>query len=741
MRLCTDNPPACWARALLLACLIALLPLTARSQDREPPSAAAQVEPLVIAVMTSTAPGSKRQTAAAIAAYTRWQAAKINATGGVRGRPLEMRYFDDANDIEKTAANVDEALKTPNLLGIIGVWSSTRGAAVVERIGVSGVPFISEISRQELIEGHPNIFSMVRAASTDLPSFVDFVSSKGSVAYFGIKGDLFTQQFEDTLRRLEREGAVEVSAWEWIDPEIGVTEEVAAAALGRIEDQRPEALIFAIGSARGGAMLKSLHEGDIVLPVYAASGSMLRMKSALGSERYQGEMFQTRASLPGVINSRLAALLQDRDFVAAGGDFGSNARSYGASYADTVAVMAEAANDGGGQRGSGSSLDEIRQDTVAGLAKTSSGARIFRGATRDWNFDPGGSAIEPVYLLRSPPGSRRLELHDRQITASNGALKQIPIVYLSIDLVQVNAIDSNAETFDAVFYVGLETSAPLTLDAFEFTNAVLSEAGAMPILSIRRLQNTAGAKMQIYKVTGRFQFDPDLTRYPFDRQSFSIELQPADTATEIIVQPPLKSQRDRVFDIPGWQPLSGGNGEYIGAEQDLIRVVIDQARNPRIIAFQRYSFTWLADRQSLDYALRVVLPLSLILLVAYLSVFIPQARFESAISLQVTALLSTIALYLAIPKVSNDTATLSDQTFVFAEAVIVLMTGLSILRINCQSLLGGYLARSLGVFQIISFPLLALLWLRYIDAVGSGSSDTIAGKSLSQAIAVLQGVL
>ena len=55
-------------------------------------------------------------------------------------------------------------------------------------------------------------------------------------------------------------------------------------------------------------------------------------------------------------------------------------------------------------------------------------------------------------------------------------------------------------------------------------------------------------------------------------------------------------------------------------------------------------------RQTTDYFLRVVVPLGFILIVAYLSIFIPRAHFEAIVTIQVTALLSAVALYLALPK-------------------------------------------------------------------------------------------
>ena len=87
-------------------------------------------------------------------------------------------------------------------------------------------------------------------------------------------------------------------------------------------------------------------------------------------------------------------------------------------------------------------------------------------------------------------------------------------------------------------------------------------------------------------------------------------------------------------------------------------------------------------RETTDYFLRVVVPLAFILIVAYLSIFIPQSHLEAIVTIQITALLSAVALYLSLPKLESDSATISDRIFVFDYMVVSFMIVISILRIN-----------------------------------------------------------
>jgi hypothetical protein len=58
------------------------------------------------------------------------------------------------------------------------------------------------------------------------------------------------------------------------------------------------------------------------------------------------------------------------------------------------------------------------------------------------------------------------------------------------------------------------------------------------------------------------------------------------------------------------------------------------------------------------------------------------ARFDSIVAIQVTALLSAVALYISLPKLDSDTATLSDRIFVFDYMMVSLMIAITVLRIN-----------------------------------------------------------
>ena len=114
-------------------------------------------------------------------------------------------------------------------------------------------------------------------------------------------------------------------------------------------------------------------------------------------------------------------------------------------------------------------------------------------------------------------------------------------------------------------------------------------------------------------------------------------------------------------------------------------------------------------RPAVSWAFTVVVPLAFILIVAYLSIFIPRSHFEAIVTIQVTALLSAVALYLSLPQLDSDTATLSDRLFVFDYMMVSLMIAISIMRVNPHIASRKWLTGALDLIHVAAIPALVAL--------------------------------
>ncbi|HPG89716.1 MAG TPA: ABC transporter substrate-binding protein, partial [Hyphomicrobium sp.] len=108
---------------------------------------------------------------AAIKKLTLDEQARINARGGVSGRPIAVKFYDDTRDEAKTIANVRAALNDERALAMIGVSNATRGKAVFDALGgdvlKSGVPFITDLSVSSLFAAYPNVYTTRASQEAD----------------------------------------------------------------------------------------------------------------------------------------------------------------------------------------------------------------------------------------------------------------------------------------------------------------------------------------------------------------------------------------------------------------------------------------------------------------------------------------------------------------------------------------------------------------------------------------------
>jgi len=259
------------------------------------------------------------------------------------------------------------------------------------------------------------------------------------------------------------------------------------------------------------------------------------------------------------------------------------------------------------------------------------------------------------------------------------------------------------------------TDGRVDIKNIEFTNAYRSQAGEGRLVSVREIHNGLGgsdftAGVKLYKVSGKFVFEPDLGNYPFDTQRLSVSFQPTSAEQSFLIQPSAQKTRQSDVASDGWQL----DEQYVGSDQDIIPTIGASLSERRIVPFYKFNVTWVVRRIAVDYYLRVVVPLAFILLVTYFSVYLPHERFESIMAIQVTALLSSIALYLALPKVDSDQATLSDKIFMMTYAAVSLMIGLSILKDNLWQMKSRVFSWFVALLQRIVFPVATVAVITFL---------------------------
>ena len=714
------------ALTLLLALIASVLQLTsAPAQDRPHPANTADTNAYTIAVHISSnkiAESGPEETEA-IRAFVSQRAQRINAAGGIKGKPLNIHFYDDHSTAEKTGANVDATLADDNVIAMIGIWNSTRGSTVVDRIGKSNIPFVSEMSVETLFAKYPNIYTLTRSVRAEQEVFTHFARSKfNSMAFVGAGDDLYTRAFHGFLNEDGHEP--KITSTFWLDGKVEDNLPAVDAAIEDIKTSGAEIIFLSIGSRRGAKFLKRAAAAGISKPVFVALGSISGILWNPEGKEYAGDIYEiAEGGIANLNNERLEQLMRQPDSSHVTSRYSPYAVGYGARYADLIAMIAAAAN--AAPDASPTPMD-LRQVIARELASLSAGRRVWRGLAQDWSFSRERASAERSLLIWRPSGKEKTVLAPEQFVRVAGQMVTVPVLYVHLDMVRIYHVDSNDKSFEAEFFFTTRSQQEVPIEAIEFTNAYRGQATGTPLISIRqvhqdRADNLATGGTRIYKVSGRFMFEPDLRKYPFDEQIFSISFQPAKTSTAFFLQPPSEAVRNHSFDVDGWSVRN----HYVGTNELIIRSVSGPLSQERVIPYYNFNYTWVMKRQVVDYVLRVIVPLSCILIVAYLAVFIPRAEFNAIIAIQVTALLSAIALYFALNQPNADDATLSDLIFVMAYAIISMMIALSIFAVNPTIGRKPWLVKTFYAIEVYIVPFFTFALLAYVIASATYDADLL----------------
>lgn len=735
----------------LFACLSAwLAPPPAAGADQ----AEAATIPLGVTVFTSTntRPDRCYESGAprAIRHFVSQEIARINERGGLGGRVLGVQFLDDNLDPEKTIANVRQALANKNTIAMIGMSSLARAAdvfkAVGEEIGDSGIPFLSDIGLSGAFGKQTNVYSM-RISQEDerIPVLTRLLKDLkvARPAFIGIRGNLNSDTLDDGIA--ETSDAPRLVA----DHRIALADRrldagTLAAAIDDIKRQQADFIVVGAGGRLAADILARLAEESVKVPLFFSFG-VNRIFQLAGIVSYPSPVYQLAwDGPPDSFNARLRERIlrsnperlifggirnpsapgwktgdcrpDDEEADAVPGVFDTRnlfALSLGTQYADMVALIADSLKTSRPD----ANPDQLRRHILAELKSSYAvGSGAFRGQFDNWSFRrTSRTASRTPLILHRPAESDVVRLAPTQyVRLRSDELRPIRTLYLDIDLIRLFRIDDNEKSFFAEFYLSMVDDGVSDIEHIEFANAFLDPETKDQPLSVRRIHaggpsDTYPEALKLYRIAGKFMFEPDFARYPFDTQKFTIEIQPKYGDAPFIIQPPPAKLRDRNVDADGWM----WSDQYVGYDEDFIPIIDARTDQKAIVPFYKGSFSWIMQRAATDYYLRVVIPLLFILIVAYLSIFIPRVNFEAIITIQVTALLSAVALYLAIPKVASEAATISDKIFLFDYMAVSLMIGLSIIRVNpWLSKIPG-IGAMVAVVHIVALPVIVLAMAAY----------------------------
>jgi hypothetical protein len=228
-----------------------------------------------------------------------------------------------------------------------------------------------------------------------------------------------------------------------------------------------------------------------------------------------------------------------------------------------------------------------------------------------------------------------------------------------------------------------------------------------------------------WRVQGAFHWLPELQRYPLDTQKLPIRIEHANLQTQAYEF----IDDDDSYRLGGTPVNRWGIGnavrvpDYDIKEVNRNSLVYKYETNfgdPEVVTpdtnFSRFELVVHMDRRFEPYLIKILVPLIIILTVAYLVFFVPADALETAAALTVTSLLASIAfqMTLASGMPENGYMVTSDRIFHLCYLLIMLAMSETVLTFNLEKNGHAILADRIEVVSRWVYPLGFLVGLGLI---------------------------
>jgi branched-chain amino acid transport system substrate-binding protein len=634
---------------------------------------------------------------------------EVNAKGGVNGRPIELVLFDDASNPAVARANAQTIADSP-CVAVLGHFLSSTSLAAAPAYKDARIPALTgSAAADDLTSGNEYYFRALTPISTQARSIAEYLRAvmKEPKVRLVHTRDAYGESFVSGFAAAYPLVQWRVFGLDVASGQIGSMDEALDAAA-----QEPGPGVIVIGAAADfvADIVKALRRRGIKGTIIASQGAAREsyLQNFVNEPEEKGH--------PGFFSENLYAassLIFDSAGVAAqafAADYKTKVGTSpswvaGGAY-DVARLMIEALKRADVKNRSDSKIadrDRVRvalgaidspKSAVAGLT-----GRLYFNTNRDIPrpirlgfFRYGRFVTAPLQLVRidQPNGidlaAEREKGHVVTFRDRHYWIQRV--VYTGIDIIRVSRIDVKQNSFNVDFYLWMRFAGgdeaqthvefPALLDRGAFDPARPMQAGQEDGLSYR-----------LYRISGDFKARFDLHDYPFDTQQLRLHFQNTEQRRELITyvidrfglrladDGSSRAEDGAYFGLQLWRFLrlnyfveslsSGstlGKASLFGAE----------ARTE----FAGFDAAIMLRRSSAIYMLKNLLPLFLLVLVVFATLFFPETLFRERVTIPVTSILASAVLLVAVNSQIGDvgyTVVVEEMFYIFF--VLCLMTMLA----------------------------------------------------------------
>jgi branched-chain amino acid transport system substrate-binding protein len=643
-------------------------------------------EPVYIAV-SGPISGSRQPNGEAMVQGIRLYLDEINQEGGIDGRPIKLLVYNDQNKPELAKANALEIATQTQALAVIGHYSSTTSLAASPIYKEYGVPAITGSATADALTNENNWYFRTIFNNSDQGALIaNYVRKilgyeEASILYDeDAYGSTLKDAFTHTAKRI---GLSIKHQWSFDSVEPTEVKKTIYQMFDDVKKAPEEAgmLFFAIHSTEAvRAIVKLPQIRQVRVSIIGAD--------ALSSSNFTDKLsqFPQEQAQPGYFSDGVYALLpfllefapseQMTPFILKFLEkYQHRPTISSALYYDVAKIAIHAIENITLKKKQ--YIEKQRREVRDNLLGLSQLENAIEGVTGYLYFDKTRDAIKsiPVGIYKNgipnvairqyqPLSQTRLiggdllqkSLDNKIISVNHRLMSQTEVVFVGIDFNKISELNPQTSTFLADFYLWFRFKGDFDYQNIEFMNILNQENNRLRMPIIEHVSEGKVTTIT-YRIKMPFKAELAFHKYPLDRQvlpiSFRHKILTRDKLIYVVDAQGMdihqmgdKKTRD-AFSIGGWKMkdvLFSQNSLKHHSTLGIPELFGSRQR----IEYSQFNAIITIERNYWDVIFKKLLPPLLLVVLGYLSFFVPSSAFGTRLALGTFMIAATTPFYLNV---------------------------------------------------------------------------------------------
>ncbi|MCA9876448.1 MAG: ABC transporter substrate-binding protein, partial [Thermomicrobiales bacterium] len=608
--------------------------------------------------------------------------AEQNAQGGIGGHRLRVVSFDDGNDPERARQVAETIAADDSVVLVIGHKSSSTTIAAAPVYEQAGLAVISSSATADVLtEGEPWVFRSIFTNQVEgafAAAYARHALGAETASTIATPGQYESSLASAFAQQMADSGDVQ---HEWVIDPADRDASIARIIADLREQPEPDMVFLALQSDDAHALLLALGRAGLHPTMLGGE--------ALGFNAFGQWFAQEPEELdqPGFFTNGLytiSPLIYD----SLGGkalNFSEQFRTtyavapgwYGAKAFDAATFALYALSSLDGDSVVDHPVAEVRGQVQAALARLVGGDESVSGLEGPIYFDENRAVSQAISVgifdlgvLQSAPLQYRpvTEWTDTDQAAEeaaglaftlNGELyRQYRVVYVGLDLNEVSGIDVRDQTFNADFFLWFRYLGDASAENIFFTNADDPDLALPDPIDRSEIDDQ---HFVMYRVDATFNQPMDFRNYPWDKHTLAVGLQNVTLSENDIVYVPDRSnlrqtQAERLDSgvdvqrpfnrVPNWIATR----VLYAQDSAITRSTTPDSRTgaPELRTASTYEVQMFFERDVRAFLIKNLLPLALLALVTYISLYFSPENASTRIGFSITSILTSSVMLQSI---------------------------------------------------------------------------------------------